>query len=140
MIPLKNGNLGDQSDIEFPDVSAGKGIITSKDPYGDTIVDVDLSDASGLEFTANDASGQLQINTGDALSIDSTDGDLNVNVTTDPLYPGIFIDAGNSLDVAVHEAPQDDMVYLRFNGEWVGWDELVCCLRQRYWRTGIPSW
>ena len=56
-LPLKSGNLETRGDIEFPDVTAGKGIITSKDAYGDTIVDVDLSDASGLEFTSNDASG-----------------------------------------------------------------------------------
>ena len=31
----------------------------------------------------------------------------------------------NSLDVAVHEAPEDNMLYMRFNGRWVGWDEVV---------------
>ena len=78
--------------------------------------------------------GEINFNAGDGLSSVGDNATANqdigttktfsVNVTEDPLYQGIFIDRNNSLDVAVHEAPQDDMVYLRFNGEWIGWDEL----------------
>ena len=188
----KEWELGDLGDVEIPTVTAGKGIATSKDANGETVVDVDLSNVSGLEFTSDDAFGQLQISydgdrgldidvrtnelyaklgpngglefepdgsigvdenwldgkvnefagdgeinfePGDALSAvgdnatanqdTDTTKTFNVNVTEDDLYPGIFIDNHNSLDVAVHEAPQDNMVYLRFNGEWIGWDELI---------------